>query len=242
MSKQGDLYRYDSPTVLSMPMMSRVPTLDNRGFYPARKEETGPFYYFDAYTGTGEVVAAAGIAEFLTAHGEPFLIKRSRVVSYEDIKYSNVVFLGSGKEDQILKKLPIAQELVFEPPPPDQYPTGSYIRDMNPPPGHPATYGLQLDPSTGAIQVEYGLISLLPSGSAGHNVLVLAGVTTLGTQAAGDFVTSERYMAPLERMRAATTAKSRSPFFQALLEVEVRDGVPLDVICLMVRDLKRPAR
>ena len=102
---------------------------------------------------------------------------------------------------------------------------------------------MQLDPVTGAIQADYGLISLLPGVSGEHNVLVLAGLTTLGTQAAADFVTSERYMTLLERMRAAASPlKSRSPYFQALLEVEVRDGVPLDVKCLLVRDLNRAAR
>lgn len=242
-SKRGNFYRYDTPSILSMPMGTSVPTLDNQEVHPAREEETGPFYYFDAWSGSGEVVAAARIAQFLTAHGEPFLIRRSRIVSYEDIKDYNVIFLGSGKMDQLVKKLPISQELIFEPSPPDQYPMGSYVQDLNPPPGHPATYRLRLDPSTGAIQVEYGLISLLPGVSAGHHVLVLAGVTTLGTQAAGDFVTSERYMALLERMPAVATAmKSRSRFLQALLEVEVRDGVPLDVRCLLVRDLNRAAR
>ncbi|HUZ45141.1 MAG TPA: hypothetical protein VMW54_00750 [Terriglobia bacterium] len=243
MSKQGNLYRYDLPTILFMPMGSRVSTPDDRGFYPAGKEESGPFYYFDAYTGTGEVVAAAGLARFLTARGEPFLIKRSGLTSYDDIKNNNVIFLGSDKQDQILKNLPVVQELVFELPPPDQYTMGSYIRDMNPPPGYPATYGLQLNPSTGAIQVDYGLISLLPGVSAGHHVLVLAGITTLATQAAGDFVTSQRDMALLEQMPAVATAmKSRSASFQALLEVKVRDGVPLDATCLLVRDLNRVAR
>jgi len=242
MTKDGDLYRYDSPSILSMPLGTSVPTLSDRGFYPAHKEETGPFYYTDVYSGSGEVVAAAGLAQFLTARGEPFLIKRSRIVSYEEIKASNVIFLGSTKEDQLLNKLPIVQELEFEPPPPDKYLMGTYIRDMNPLPGHPATYRLQLDPSTGAIQVEYGLISLLPGTSAGHYVLLLGGITTLGTQAAAEFVISERYMALWERMPGVATAiKSRSPFFQALLEVQVRDGIPLDIKCLFVRDLNHPA-
>jgi hypothetical protein len=242
-SKDGDYYHYDSPTILSMAMGSKVSSLENQEVQPAGKGVSGPFYYFDAFTGSGEVVAAARIAQFLTARGEPFLIKRSRIISYGDINDNNVIFLGSPKENQLLKKLPIAQELVFEPPPSDQYPIGSYIRDLNPPSGHQATYGMQLDPVTGAIQAEYGLISLLPGVSGEHDVLVLAGITTLGTQAAAEFVTSERYMAILERMwpRASST-KTHPHYFQALLEVEVRDGVPLDVKCLLVRDLNRTAR
>jgi hypothetical protein len=242
-SKDGDYYHYDSPTILSMAMGSKVSSLDSQEVQPAGKGVSGPFYYFDAFTGSGEVVAAARIAQFLTARGEPFLIKRSRIISYGDINENNVIFLGSSKENQLLKKLPIVQELVFEPPPSDKYPIGSYIRDLNPPPGHQGTYGMQLDPDTGAIQAEYGLISLLPGVSGEHDVLVLAGITTLGTQATADFVTSERYMAILERMwpRASST-KTPPRYFQALLEVEVRDGVPLDVKCLLVRDLNRAAR
>jgi hypothetical protein len=241
MGKRGNLYRYESPRILSMPMGSGVPTLGNQEIHPAREEQRGPFYYFDAYTGSGEVVAAAGIAQFLTAHGKPFLIKRSRIVSYEDIKRQNVIFLGGIKEDQLLAKLPLAQELLFQPPPPDQYPMGSSIQDLNPPPGHPSTYRFGLDPSTGAIQIDYGLISLLPNVSADHYVLVLAGLGTLGTEAAASFATSERDMAVLERMRAPAKAPG-SRFFQALLQVQVRDGVPLDAKCLLVRDLNRLMR
>lgn len=242
-STRGIFYLYDRPTILSMPMGSRVPTLGNQDVHAARDEEKGPFYYFDSYTGSGELVAATSIAQFFTAHGKPFLIKRSRIVSYEDVKNQNVIFLGGTGQDLILRNLPLQQELVFVSAPPDQIPMGSYIQDVNPPPGHPAAYRLQVDPSTGAIQVEYALINMLPGVSAGHNVLILAGITTLGTQAAADFVTSDRYMAILERMRAALLpSNSRPALFQALLEVEVRDGVPLDVKCLLVRDLNRPAR
>jgi hypothetical protein len=242
-STRGNFYLYDPPTLLSMPMGSRVATLANQDVHAAKEDEAGPFYYFDSYTGSGELVAAARIGEFLARYGEPFLIKRSRIASYEDIRNQNVIFLGGTGQNLILRNLPLQQELVFVSAPPDQVPMGSYIQDLNPPPGHPAAYRLQMDPSTGAIQVEYGLINLLPGVSAGHNVLILAGITTLGTQAAEDFVTSERYMAILERMRAALLpSKSRPAFFQALLEVEVRDGVPLDVKCLLVRDLNHPAR
>lgn len=241
-SKDGDYFHYDSPTVLSMAMGRKVQSLDYQEVQPAGKGVSGPFYYFDAFTGSGEVIAAARISQFLTAHGEPFLIKRSRIISYGDISHSNVIFLGSPKENQLLKKLPIEQELVFDPPPPDRYPIGSSIRDLNPPAGHQAAYEMQQDPLTGAIQVEYGLISLMPGVSGDHYVLVLGGLTTLGTEAAAEFVTSERHMAILQRMLATAGLTKTSPlFFQALIEVEVRDGVPLDVNCVLVRGLSQHA-
>lgn len=238
--KEGDLYRYNSPDILSMPMGTRVPSLSGRRAMGRHGPDAGPFYYFDSYTGSGELVAASVVARFLTLEGGGFLIERSHIASYAEIKSHNVIFLGGVKEDRILKRLPLSQQLTFEPPPSDQYPMGSYIKDANPPAGYPASYHLQLDPATGAIQVEYGLISVLPNVSAGRYVLDFGGITTLGTQAAAEFATSTRDMARLEEMRlSADVRKPHSPFFQALLKVEVRDGVPLNTQCLLVRELKQ---
>jgi hypothetical protein len=238
--ERGNLYRYDSPGIVSMPTGTRVQSLNDQNRPASGRTSTGPYYYFDSYTGSGELVGAAKIARFLTAHGGPFLVERSRIASYEEIKSHNVIFLGGVKEDRILRQLPLAQELEFRPPPPGQYPMGSYIQDMNPPTGRPASYHFQLDPATGAIEVEYALISLLPNVSKGHYLLDLGGLTTLGTEAAADFVTSERDMAQIENMRKARSGgPPRSRFFQALLEVRVRDGVPLDARCLLVRELNQ---
>ncbi len=243
MTERGNLYRFSSPRILSMPRGTIIPTGADPQVYPVRGEETGPYYYCDAYTGTGEVVGAARVVRFLTGHGEPFLIKRSRLISFGDITHSNVIFLGSEKEDQILRNLPNVAQLVYEPPPPNQYSTGSYIHDLKPLPGHPANYRVQVSPQTSAILADYGLISLLPGVSEDQYILVLGGITTLGTEASADFVTSAHNMVVLGRMLAAAEPRTpRSPFFQALLRVEVRDGVPLHAKCLFVRDLNQQLR
>jgi hypothetical protein len=238
--KRGNLYRYSAPDVLSMAMGTRVPFINPQNGLVGTGKDDGPFYYFDSYTGSGELVAASSLAQFLALHGESFVIERSRLVSNADVIRNNVIFLGGNKEDRLLRRLPLQQELIFRPPPRDEYPVGSFIEDLNPPSGHPATYHLQLDPATGAIEVEYGLISLLPNVSTGHYVLDLGGITTLGTQAAASFVISRHDMGLLEAMRAASNnVKPQSSFFQALLEISVRDGVPLETKCLLVRDLKQ---
>lgn len=237
--KRGDLYRYSSQDVLSMAMGTRVPMLNRQDISLPGMPEVGPFYYFDSYTGTGELVAATDVACFLSLHGESFVIERSRLVSDAEISRSNVIFLGGNKEDRLFRRLPFKQDLIFEPPPANKYAVGSYIQDLNPSSGHPSTYHLQLDPATGAIHGDYALISLLPNVSVDHYVLDLGGLTTLGTQAAAKFVTSRHDMAVLEHMLAAASGqKTHSPFFQALLEVSVRDGVPLEAKCVLVRELK----
>jgi hypothetical protein len=240
--KRGHLYRLDSPSIISMPMGSRVPIQTIPGISLPREEEGRPFYYLDGYTGSGELVAAVRVCHFLTAHGKQFYLKRSRIVSFEDIKNQNVIFLGGDEEDQILSKLPLPQDVVFAPlPPSDHYQLGPRIRDLHPAPGQPETYGFGVDPSTSAIQIDYGLVSLLPNVSPNRYVLVLAGLGTLGTEAAASYATSPDTMGLLEQMRIATTGP-KSRFLQALLQVRVRDGVPLDAKCLLVRNLVQSAR
>jgi hypothetical protein len=239
--REKNLYVFDSPGILSMPLGTRVPIQAYPTIHPGRDEARGAFYYYDAYTGAGELVAAVTIAQFLDAHGKTFSIKRSRIVSFEDIKNQNVIFLGGGEQDQILSKLPLSQDVVFAPlPPSPSYRLGPLVRDLHPAPGQPETYELGIDPSTGAIQIDYGLVTFLPNISPDHYVLVLAGLDTLGTEAAASYVTSAQTMARLEQMRTATKGP-KSRFIQALLQVRVRDGVPLDSRCLLVRDLNNPA-
>jgi hypothetical protein len=68
--------------------------------------------------------------------------------------------------------------------------------------------------------------------------LVLAGLSTLGAKAAAEFATSEASMLTLERMWAAAGDKEPPSYFQALLEVQIRDGIALKTTCLFVRRLR----
>jgi hypothetical protein len=235
MSEQGDLYRYYTDTSHSLAMGAQVPSLaglERRGAVPAG---VGPLYYFDSYTGVGEVVAAGKVSQLLTRAGQEFSIKRSRVASYDDIRNRNVIFLGASLEDSILGKLPVESELVFEEPMGKEFVGRLLIRDRHPVGGQPATYKFERDPRTKALQSEYALISLLPGVTPGHSILILAGLSTLGTQAAAEFATSEANMLSLGKNGAALSSSS---YFQALLEVQIRDGIAVKTSCLLTRELR----
>ena len=238
MSEEGDLYRYYNDTSHSFAMGAEVPSvvgLERRGPIPNR---VGPLYYFDSYTGTGEVIAMGRIAELLSRSGQNFLVKRSRVASYDDVRNRNVIFLGTSLEDPILGKLPVESDLVFEEPTGHQFVGRLLIRDRHPGTGMPATYQFQRDERTKALQAEYALISLLPGVTPNQFVLVLAGLSTLGTQAAAEFATSDNTMQVLDQMRSTVSDNTaRSPYFQALLQIQIRDGIAVKTNCLLVREL-----
>jgi hypothetical protein len=240
MSEEGDLYRYYNDTSHSFAMGAEVPSvvgLERRGAPPNR---VGPLYYFDSYTGIGEVIAMGRIAELLSRSGQNFLVKRSRIASYDDVRNRNVIFLGTSLEDSILGKLPVESDLVFEEPKGHQFVGKLLIRDRHPDPGMPSTYQFQRDERTKALQAEYALISLLPGVTPNQYVLVLAGLSTLGTQAAAEFATSDKTMLALDQMRSTVSDNTaRSSYFQALLQIQIRDGIAVKINCLLVRELHR---
>jgi hypothetical protein len=112
------------------------------------------------------------------------------------------------------------------------------VRDRHPAAGKAATYPLKKDPKTGEYLTDYALISLLPAAVPDRYRLVLAGITTLGTQAAAEFATSPSQMGIMEKMREASAGQTpRSPYFQTLLEVQIRGGAVTGIECLLVREL-----
>jgi hypothetical protein len=230
----GDVYRVSLSSAHPLPSGAKIPSLSGLENIPPVLPRTGNLRYFDLYTGTGEVVAAGKIAGLLGAQKQDFSVERSGLVSYDNIRAGNVIFLGSSAEDAVLEKLPIDAELVF-----DLSGEDAVIRDRGAAPGQPRSYQLGRDPKTGEYQTDYALLNLLPSVDPGRYVMVLAGITTLGTQAAAEFATSPAQMATLENMRAGSRGPAgRSPYFQSLLEVQIRNGAIARISCLLVRELR----
>jgi hypothetical protein len=237
MSEPGDLYRYYVGANHSLAMGAQVPSLaglERRGPIP---KHLGSLYYFDSYTGIGEVVAAGRISQLLTRYGRDFSIRRSNITSYEDIRNRHVIFLGASLENAILGKLPVDSDLVFEEPAGNEFVGKLLIRDRRPEANKPAVYEFRRDDRTKALKSEYALISLLPSVTVDQYIMVLAGLSTLGTQAAAEFATSEASMMTLGKMCAASGDQNLPPYFQALLEVQIRDGIAVKTNCLFVRRL-----
>jgi len=192
-------------------------------------------YYHDLYTGTGEVVAGANIARFLTNEKQTFSIERSGLVSFDLSRDINVIFVGGPGSDSHLASLSLQSDLDFVP----SSQAFTAVHDPHPAAGKASIYPLKRDPKTGQLMTDYALISLLPAAVPGYFRLVLAGITTLGTQAAAEFATSPSQMAILEKMREGSGGQTgRSPYFQCLLEVQIRGGAITAIDCLLVRELQ----
>lgn len=237
MSYAGDLYHFTINSSISIPAGASVPSLAGFGRQQPLPRGVGPLCYMDLYTGTGEVIAAARIAQLLTRENQMFAIKRSLIVSYSDIRSTNVIFLGSSNEDSILRQLPVESDFTFRRMHGVAAINDHYIYARHPGSGQPGSYYAVRDPKTGALRVDYAVVSFLPGLTLGHYIMVLAGITTIGTEAAADFVTSPDSMRILEKMRPKMRTHDALPYFQAIMKVQIREGEVAKTTCILVRNL-----
>jgi hypothetical protein len=231
----NDLHQFSLSSSHSLPFGARVPSLSGLERISPVLPRVGNLYYWDLYTGTGEVVAAAQIAQFLTHEEQTFSIVRSGLVSSDQTRDTNVIFLGGPGENAHLESLALQSDLAFAPSDKGY----QSVLDRHPTAGRPSSYPLKRDPKTGEIMTDYALISLLPGAVPDRYRMVLAGITTLGTQATAEFATSLSQMSILEKMRRGSAGQTpRSPYFQTLLEVQIRGGAVTGIDCLLVRELQ----
>jgi hypothetical protein len=164
------------------------------------------------YTGTGEVHGVSALAGLFASYWTPVRIKRGRLLTWDDARQQNLVFVGGPDVNLQLGQLPELQRFRFSHP---------GIIDVQSDPVSPLHYASSGKPYS----FDHAVIALAPVGT-GRKMLVLAGGTTMGTQGAVDYVTREDTTQKLLRALKAPRAGPVPPF-EALLRVQVADGVPV---------------
>jgi hypothetical protein len=199
---------------------------------PSLLERAGPVFFEDLYTGTGEVMAVFYLTRMFSQFRTSLGIKRSRLVTTDDLARHNVIFLGSTVEDALLAGLPLTQDFIFIWPPQPRGAWKQRIANLHPRPGESSSYEVERDPATSVLRADYGLVSFLPGISPNRRIVILGGLTTLGTQAAAEFATSPSQIAELAARNGTGSDplhKKVSPFFQAVIRAEIMKGDILNV-------------
>jgi hypothetical protein len=185
------------------------------------------------YTGIGEVMGAFQLGELFARLRHPLRVKRSLLLNWEDLKTENIVVLGSPAENFFLRDLPQHQEFLFKPMPDEQGNKSFGIVNTRPQPGEQNRYFARQDgPSRSQISEDFAVVSLLQGLNGEKRMLILAGITTLGTQAAAEYVTKPDYIRDLIQ-RLNTAPAGAAPIlpenYQVLLKVKVNGGVPAQI-------------
>lgn len=185
------------------------------------------------YTGIGEVMGVYFLGEFFAGVKHPFRIKRSLLLTWEDLKSENIIVLGSPAENLFLRDLPQKQEFIFRPLKDEQGRSSFGVVNTKPKPGEQKIYLARQDgPSRSQISEDYAVISLLQGLDARNRLFILAGITTLGTQAAAEYVSKAEYIK--EMIASLNTAPPGAPprlpsAYQLLVRVKVTGGVPVHI-------------
>lgn len=190
----------------------------------------GPLYFEDDMTGIGEVIGAVAISKALERIGARPSFKRSRLLTTYDLQNHDVIFLGSPFVNQILNELPGSPNFLFKQASSPPLLWRSHIQNRNPERGELANYELQRESQSQVIRADYSVISLLPGLAPGKGILVLAGLTTSGTEAAAEFATSIRgvtEMAGRLPQHGASQSRTWPSSFEYLLKVHLSHGVDI---------------
>lgn len=172
----------------------------------------------DHYTGIGEADGVYELTRLFDSAHATFILKRSHLVTWDEAKQRNLIFIGSPAENLAVRVLPSNAEFTLF-----SSPDVSGYHNNHPRPGEPANYERPEHPLTR----DYAIISFLPGMQPGKKIMWLSGLTTLGTQAAVEFVS--RPDSAAELLKAARAPDGEVRPFEALLEATIIGGVPLEI-------------
>jgi hypothetical protein len=206
------------------------------------RPETGMRYFnasadaraliLDHYTGVGEVLAVHQLDHVFLLFNRPLQVKRGSLFSLDDAKDNDLIFVGSPAENLTLLEIPGTREFVFQRIKSGLRKGDLGVLNMHPQPGEAAVYlgSVSSQPTT----EDYAVIALVPGMDPARSVLILAGTTTFGTQAAAEYVCRQDSLAELLRRLGVSKASDLKPF-EALLHVKVTHGVPVITDLVAVR-------
>ncbi|HWW77849.1 MAG TPA: hypothetical protein VNZ44_20765, partial [Pyrinomonadaceae bacterium] len=187
------------------------------------------------YTGMGEAIGLHRLTDLFRTANKNILLKQSRQVSAADLKYRNVILLGSIYVNEWSRRLPSVEKF--------SYTFNATIENHDPQPGEEREYRPQFDPQTGELVTDYALVTVKPNVSGEHAVMTLAGIFSEGTEAATEFVTARNHLAALgQRLRQLGGAAGPPRYYQALLKVGVENGTPTTIELISLHALPEPSQ
>jgi len=179
----------------------------------------------ETYTGTGEVTAIHELTRIFDSHRAEFTLKRSRLVTWDEAKLRNLIFVGAPSQNGALQDVPATSDFAIEL---DDHNKG-YIVNHHPHSGEPATL-VPLSEND-----EYAIIASIPGIQPERRTAVFTGLTTNGTQAAVEYACNPDDVRQLLE-RVGQTDGTIKPF-EAVLHIKMSGGVPLrsDLVAVHLR-------
>ena len=205
------------------------PDIGMRYYVPSRDAGEA---ILDHYTGVGEVLAVHELDRVFALLHQEIRVKRGSLFSLDDAKNNDLIFIGSPSENLTLLDIPSTQEFTFR-----QIPSGTRrgnteIVNVHPRAGEPKEF--LASPNTEPLTEDYAVVALVRGINEGRSELILAGTTTLGTQAAVEYVSRQQSLEELLLRLSVSKSGDLKPF-EAVLRVKIVRGVPVQTELIALR-------
>jgi hypothetical protein len=163
-------------------------------------------------------------------------VKRGSLFSLDDAKNNDLIFIGSPSENLALLEIPNTQEFTFKQVTSGLRAGNMEIINVHPESGEPKEY--LASPSNEPLTEDYSVVALVRGLNPSRSVLILAGTTTIGTQAAVEYVCQQNSLEQLLLRLSVSNSGELKPF-EAVIRVKVARGVPVGSELIALR--KGPA-
>jgi len=206
------------------------PETGMRYFDPARDSRD---MILDHYTGVGEVLAVHTLDRVFEPMRRELRVKRGSLFSLDDAKNNDLIFVGSPAENLTLREIPNTQQFIFQRLGSGPRKGDLAIINVHPQPGEPPDF--LGSPANAPLSEDYSVIALVRGLNPERSIMILAGTTTIGTQAAVEYVCDQNTLSEfLPRLNVAPGGDPKP--FEAVLRVRVTRGVPVETKVVALRN------
>jgi hypothetical protein len=190
----------------------------------------------DHYTGVGEVLAVYDLDHVFRQLHRQIRVKRGSLFSLDDAQKNDLIFVGSPAENLTLLDIPSTHEFVFQ-----RLASGPRKNDLAVVNVHPQADEQKTflaTPSGMPLTEDYAIIGLVPGMNPARSLLILAGTTTIGTQAAAEYVCRQDTLEQL-LLRLSVSQNGEMKPFEAVIHVKVVRGVPVGTELVALRKVSQ---
>jgi hypothetical protein len=180
------------------------------------------------YTSFGEATGIFLLTRFFERRQRELQLKRSDVLTWEEITEQDVIFVGAGKAGVPFEQIPV--QLAF-----DQ--RRNKIINLHPQEGELPEFVTPTPDATDFLQREdYALISVVPGLHGKGHIIAFGGTSSSGLWAAVEFMTEPRYARELvSRLKGDAGALPRH--YQVVIHARFQYLVPIDIKYVTHREL-----
>jgi len=192
-----------------------------------------PEHILDHYTGVGEVLAVSNLDHVFGVLRRRIRIKRGSLFTLDEAKNNDLIFVGSPAENLTLTEIPSTHEFVFQ-----RLSSGSRKGDLaifnvHPKAGEASAF--LPNPQSPPLAEDYAIVALIHGLNPARSTLILAGTSTIGTQAAVEFVCQANSLQELlHQLNVSNPSDMKT--FEAVIHVKIARGVPVGTELVALRN------